>query len=149
MSPPLKGNVEVKEVKETKKGKKYGYLEIDGERYSCWDLSKISDVARGDTVDFTYKENDDGFRNLNFIRKTKPEASAKDTHIAKSVCLKAATDLITQLGATAESRPNSADHRKALALEVLDVANLFVDSLFQEADSDKDSPEPQEPSDAE
>ena len=41
------------------------------------------------------------------------------------------------------------DIRNALALEVLDVANLFVDSLFQEANSDKDPPEPQEPSDAE
>ena len=148
MSPPQRGNIEVKEVKETQKGKKYGRLEIGGETYTTWDLSKISDLRQGDTVDFSFKESDGGFKNLTFITKAKPEPALRDTLIARQVALKSATELVTNLGASAESRPNSKDHRMAFALEVIDIANLF-DRFFQETGPDDYPPEPEEPSEDE
>ena len=145
MSPPLRGNIEQRETRKTKKGSPYEWFKIGGETYTIWDRAKVEGLSVGDTVDFSFEEKDGGFKNLTFITKTRPEPSTKDVQIARAVALKAATELVTQLGATAESRPNSKDDRMALALEVTDIAALF-DSFLQNSGPEEEHPsEPGEP----
>lgn len=146
MSPPLRGTIDVKELRNTKTGKQYCFLKIAGETYSSWDLPKMATLNQGDTVEFSFEQRDgSSFKNISFITKARPEPSVKDAQIARAVALKAATELVSRLGGSAESRPNSADHRKALAAEVTDIASIF-DSFLQESGSEEDHPpEPGEP----
>ena len=145
MSPPLRGNIELKEIRKTKKGSQYGYFKIGGESYSIWDVSTISGLSVGDTVDYAFEEKEGGFKNLTFITKTRPEPSAKDTQIARAVALKAATELVSRLAFVGEDLKTSKDQRLAMAMEVTDVAGLFESYLQNSGPEEEHPPEPGEP----
>ena len=55
----MKGRIGSIEEKETDKGKRWHLIEIEGERYSCWDANMVAKLPLGGEVEFEFKQSGD------------------------------------------------------------------------------------------
>lgn len=97
----MKGEVEKVWENETKDGRRYNVLQINGERYSLWDENYVDKIQEGQKLEFDFKESGE-FRNITEIFE-KPEQEApiesgyqdrKIKKIIKMSCLRSASRVL-------------------------------------------------------
>jgi len=98
----MKGVVDKIWENETKDGRKYWVLSIDGEKYSVWDPKYIEGLQEGDVVDYQIRKSGN-FKQIKelVVLEHEPESQLvveneyKNRQIARMACLKYATTMLT------------------------------------------------------
>jgi hypothetical protein len=96
----MQGRIEKIWENETKGGKTYWVLEIDGEKYSVWKPSYLEGIGEGDWVEYEFKESGD-FRNITQLELCEPEEfgqakarfSPETIRVTRATSLRYAIDL--------------------------------------------------------
>jgi len=81
---------------ESKDGRKYWVLSIDGKRYSVWDEDYIKGLDEGSFVEYSCKKSG-RYNNITDLKKINTDDSylnRKDEQIIRMSCLKSASELL-------------------------------------------------------
>ena len=79
-----RGRIDKYEQRETKTGKTYVEMHIEGQQYSIWRTSLTDDINPGDMIEYTWKKNGD-FRNITELEKiNEQESRLGETNQSKS-----------------------------------------------------------------
>jgi len=95
---------------ESKDGKKYWVLGIDGRRYSVWDEDYMKDLGEGSLIEYSCKKSGK-YNNITDIKKIQtdePYSNRKDEQIIRMSCLKSASELLSGIDLEPEKKADVA-----------------------------------------
>lgn len=135
----MRGTIEQVWENESRRGRKYLTVQMNGERYSIWDSKYFDTIHEGATIDCQLKQSGD-FRHLTDIQladgngngngSSTYQPNNKDRQIARMSCLKSASEILSPV----QLDP---DAKKQLTI---DTARFFERYVFE--DNSDDPPEP-------
>jgi len=97
----MKGEVEKVWKNETQDGRRYGVLQISGQRYSLWEEDYLDRIQEGQSLEFDFRESGD-FKNITRIYE-KPETGPEEKRneydgrnrkIVRMSCLRSASRVL-------------------------------------------------------
>ena len=98
----MRGIIENVWENESKNGKEYLTVQIEGERYSVWDKKYFDQLHEGLEIEYDVRESGN-FKNINDIRPVERSNQAghynnhKDKQITRLSCLKSASEICAPL----------------------------------------------------
>jgi hypothetical protein len=111
----MRGVIEQIWENETRNGKKYLTVRIDGERYSIWDKKNFDDLQEGKEIEYEFRQSGK-YKHLTDVKPVGEEKgsaeqgeltyrpSNKDIHITRMSCLKSATEIVAPVYMDIESK---------------------------------------------
>jgi hypothetical protein len=132
----MRGIIEQVWENESKNGKDYLTVQIEGERYSVWDKKYFDQLQEGMEIEYDVKESGN-FRHLNDIRPVErpaatpssgPQANShinhnsKDRQITRLSCLKSASEICAPLHMELDTKRD----------KVIDTARYFERYVFED-----------------
>ena len=106
----MKGKIDKIWENESKDGKKYWVLSINGKRYSVWDEDYLNGVDEGAMVEYNWKKSGK-YQNITELRKIRsedPYLIQKDEQIVRMSCLKSASELLSGMDMEPEKKADMA-----------------------------------------
>ena len=131
----MKGEIEKIWENESRNGKRYLGISVDGERYTLWEEKYFDKLKEGDVIDFEWKKSGK-YKNITKINMNDDGEfmERKQESIIRMSCLKSASELIAGSDLEADKRANMA----------LDFAKKFEN--YVKDDLEEDPPEPKKKS---
>lgn len=95
----MQGKIDKIWENESKEGKKYWVLSINGDRYSVWDENYLNGIDEGSFVEYSWKKSG-RYKNIMNLKKIRHELddstfNQRDEQITRMSCLKSASKLLS------------------------------------------------------
>ena len=132
----MKGTIEQVWENETRGGKKYHTIQVDGERYNVWDDKYASFLQQGEGIEYDFRQSGD-YKHItdmklsgngqepnnqnNSYRPNNGPHNGKDRQIARMSCLKSASEIMAPVQLEPDAKRN----------KVIDTAKYFERYVFE------------------